>query len=36
VCGECTGAIPPSCTQDSDCGPVCAGYRCVSGTCQMK
>jgi hypothetical protein len=35
VCGECTGALPPTCVQDSDCGPTCAGARCVGGTCQL-
>jgi hypothetical protein len=36
VCGNCTGAIPATCTQDSDCGPTCAGVRCVAGTCQPE
>jgi hypothetical protein len=35
VCGECTGAIPPTCTVDADCGPACYGYQCVSGKCQQ-
>jgi hypothetical protein len=35
MCGDCTGAVPTMCTSDSECGPVCSGYHCVSGTCQM-
>ncbi|HUB06236.1 MAG TPA: MYXO-CTERM sorting domain-containing protein [Myxococcales bacterium] len=35
ACGECNGGLPPSCTQDSDCGPSCDGYQCVGGTCQV-
>jgi hypothetical protein len=27
---------PPSCTQDSECGPASAGDHCVSGKCQRK
>lgn len=30
---KCTGAIPPSCTTDSDCGPACSGFVCVAGQC---
>lgn len=38
VSGECrcTGAIPPSCDTDADCGPACYGLACVSGACVQR
>ncbi len=30
---RCTGAVPPSCASDAECGPPCAGFVCVSGLC---
>lgn len=33
VCGNCTGAIPDSCSTDAECGPTCAGLHCVAGKC---
>ena len=29
----CTGAIPPTCSHDSDCGPACKGLICTAGSC---
>ena len=29
----CTLAIPPTCTTDADCGPVCFGLICVGNQC---
>ena len=29
----CTGALPPTCTNDAECGPACAGYICVANQC---
>jgi hypothetical protein len=31
----CTGAVPPSCAVDKDCGPVCAGLICTAGKCEQ-
>jgi hypothetical protein len=33
VCGNCMGALPPSCKADDDCGPSCSGFHCVGGQC---
>jgi hypothetical protein len=33
---KCTGAIPPSCATDDDCGPTCLGLACVEGSCQQR
>lgn len=30
---QCTGAVPPSCTADAQCGPECSGFRCAAGKC---
>jgi hypothetical protein len=35
MCGQCTGAVPPTCTKDADCGPSCSTYRCNAGRCQL-
>jgi len=35
TCGNCTGAVPPSCMIDNDCGPVCSGLTCVMGKCKQ-
>jgi hypothetical protein len=29
----CAGGLPPDCTTDADCGPVCAGIHCVDNHC---
>ena len=29
----CTGALPPTCASDAECGPACAGYICVANYC---
>ncbi|MFT3768840.1 MAG: hypothetical protein QM820_25630 [Minicystis sp.] len=31
---QCAGALPPTCTADSECGPECSGFQCLGGKCQ--
>jgi hypothetical protein len=32
---HCTGAVPPTCNQASDCGPTCAGIACTNHQCVL-
>ena len=33
---HCTGAIPPSCNTDQECGPACSGLICAGHQCEVQ